>query len=322
MNSSRAHLANFFSFRSGPPLLLWGALLIGCPSAADQEKPESARGTVTQEKSARAAKAEARDAALRASGRSRGATEVDSDREEVKALAFDTVEITPTDPKIDVEQLRARSVLMPGATPYTEVSYQWFVGGKEIVGYTRAVLRNTEGKWKTGDTVKVVALATDEKGRSARSQPAEVTFGNTPPVITTDLRKVKYLHGTRLKAIDEDGDEITWSVEGDPPGVSVSRTGVVSVRDVQVKKDWNGEAVFVATDPYGARSEIHIPLSVNAAKAGRTEQSGTKEQRTSSRTMTEEEFQKAADEDARRFEGMSEKEINAELDRREAINND
>ena len=322
MNSSSVHPVKFSVFSSGVLLFLCGALLVGCPSSTDQVEAEGAADTGAQQRSKRAAEAEARDAALRMSGRSRGATEVDPDREEVKPLAFDTVEITPADPKIDVKQLRARSTLMPGATPYTEVSYQWFVGGKELVGYTRAVLRNTEGKWTTGDTVKVIALAADEKGRTARSLPAEITFGNSAPVITTDLRKVKYLNGTRLKAVDDDGDEITWSVEGDPPGVSVSRTGVVSVRNVQMEKDWNGEAVFVATDPYGARSEIHIPLGVNAAKAAKTEEAGTKEQRASSRTMTGEELQRAADEDAKRFENMSEEEINKELDRREAINPD
>ena len=298
---------------------LSASMLLGCPG--DPPEGESKTQTGAQIRSAREAEVEAREKALLAEGRERGVRVADPSQQEVKPLGFDSVEITPAEPKIDVKQLRASSTLLPGATAFTEVDYQWFVGGKEIVGYRRSVLRREEGRWKTGDTVEVVAHAIDEKGRTARSAPATIVFGNTPPVITTNLRNIKYLSGTRLQAVDEDGDEVTWSVEGDPPGVTVSAAGVVNVRNVQMAEDWSGEAVFVATDPHGARSEIHIPLSVNASKAGKTEEAGTLEQRTSSRTMTEAELIKAAEADAKRFEGMSQSEIDAELNRREAINN-
>jgi hypothetical protein len=311
------HLASSPWIRPLPLLALLAALLTGCPPSSDGT--EEANKTGAEQVADRAAEAKAREMANAVTARERGITVADPDREEEKPLLFDTVEISPAEPRIDVKQLRASSTLMPGATPFTEVEYQWFVAGRELIGYTRSVLRVEEGKWKPGDTVEVVAHASDEKGRQTTSKPVAVVFGNTAPVITTDLRKVKYLNGTRLQAEDEDGDQVTWSVEGDPPGVTVTAAGVIQVRNVQVAEDWSGEAVFVATDPHGARSEIHIPLSVNAAKEAKVEDAGTKESQTSSRTMTDEELIKAGEAETKEFEGMSEQQINEELDRRRAL---
>ncbi|MCO4769298.1 MAG: hypothetical protein KDA24_04655 [Deltaproteobacteria bacterium] len=318
MNSSRTNGALIRAFGLAAALSSL-ALPVGCGGGAEGEAVTPAPATGADVRAQRAAERQERHDRLMASGRERGASKADPDAQ-AAPLAFDTIGLTPEAPKANTKQFRAATTLLPGATPYTEVEYQWFVGGKEIVGYKLATLRSSEGKWKTGDVVEVIAHASDEKGRQASSKPARVTIDNTPPVITTDLRKIKYLSGTRLEAHDVDGDEVTWSVDGDPPGVTVSEAGVVNVRNVQVTEDWSGEAVFVATDPYGARSEIHIPLSVNAKKDAFTEDAGTKEDKTTSRTMTDEELQKAADADAERFEGMSEEEINAELDRRDGLN--
>jgi|GEM_PF-4000085 len=299
-------------------VLLGGVMLLGCPAASEEPasvQEASGRDAVAK----RLALAKEQEERLLATGRSRSGTVADPNKQDIQQLAFDTVSISPSEPRASDEKLRAASTLMPGATPFTEVEYQWFVAGKELKGYRRPTLGKQEGRWQTGETIEVIAIATDETGRTARSEPTAVVIGNTPPVITTDLRTMKYLSGARLKATDPDGDEVTWSVDGNPPGVSISKQGVVTVVNQRQDKDWSGEAVFVATDPYGARSEIHIPLTVNAAKDGRVEDAGTKETRTTSGIMSEADLNKAAEADAKRFENMSEAEINAELDRRDAL---
>ena len=321
MPSSRASMNSTLSSQLlalAAGLSLTAACGGGAPQQAGQhaEEPSYVSGAEAKEK--RLSEAEERHNRLMETGRARGATAADPDAR-VEGLAFATIALTPEVPKASTESLRATTTLEPGATAFTEVEYSWFVGGRELVGQNLAVLRKGVGKWKTGDTIEVVANAIDEKGRTAQSERISVTIDNTPPVITTDLRKIRYLSGTKLKAHDEDGDEVIWSVKGEPPGVSISPTGVINVRNVQLKEAFSGEAVFVATDPYGAASEIHIPLSINAAVASKTEEAGQKTALTIEEQMTDEELIKAAEADVDNFEKMSDEDVNKELDRRDAV---
>jgi len=296
------------------PLLALALTLVACPGDDPEAEPEGLDAVAQRQK-----EAEERDARLQETARGRGVQKTDPHKKPESVLAFDTVTLSPEAPKMDVEEFQVRSTLQPGASPFTEVEFEWSVGGKQLVGYKRPKLAAREGKWTPGDTIEVVAVATDETGRTVRSQAAKVVIGNSTPVITTNLRNIRYLNGTRLEATDDDGDEITWSVEGDPPGVTITRDGVIKQRNVQMDKDWSGEAVFVATDPYGARSEIHIPMSVNAAKEGEVKDAGQKEEAASYRRLTDEELDRAAEEDGLRFEKMTDEEVNAELDRRDAL---
>lgn len=296
-------------------LLALALTLVACPGGDEPADEPEGLDAVAQ----REAEEARRQRELEASGRGRSVREADPDAQPEAPLAFATITISPEAPKMDVEELKVRSTLQPGASPFTEVEFEWSVGGRKLVGYKRAKLAAREGNWQPGDTIEVVAVATDENGRVARSEVAKVVIGNSTPVITTDLSRIKYLHGTRLRATDDDGDEVTWSVEGDPPGVTISKDGVIRQTNVQLDKEWTGEAVFVATDPYGARSEIHIPMSVNAAREAEVQEAGEKKEAASYRQMTDEELNRAAERDARRFENMSEEEINAELDRRDAL---
>ena len=91
---------------------------------------------------------------------------------------------------------------------------------------------------------------------------------------------------------------------------------MIRVRIGQRTEDFAGEVVFVASDPWGARSEIHIPLAVNAAKDARTEESGKQVRHTDSRELTDAELIRNAEADADKFKDMTEAQVNAELDRR------
>lgn len=298
----------------GAALLL--ILLAGCPGDETTEPaPESGASARDQ----RLAALEAEREAAAAAGSARTVETANERRPGEILLSFESISLEPKEASVAVEEFKARSTLVPGASPFTEVEYEWRVGDRELVGYRRPSLPKSRGLWETGDTISVVAVATDNEGRSARSETASVTVGNTPPTIVTKLENIKYMNGTLLRAEDPDGDEVSWSVEGEPPGVSVSKNGKIVVRTVQLKEEWSGEAVFVATDPYGARSEIHIPFSINAAKDARTEDAGQKTNVVESRQLTEEELAKKAEEDARRFEKMSREEIDAELDRRDEL---
>ena len=288
------------------------ALCAGCPPAPEPSGAENRQGrldALDQEAAEGAANAREREDV------------VARDRGEETVLAFDRIELTPDAASVRTEQFQARAYLQPGASAFTEIEFKWTVGDRELTAHRLGKLRKNEGDWKALDWIKVQAVATDETGRTAFSDPVAVQIANGSPTITTDLSKVKFLSGLKLKATDPDNDPITWSVEGDPPGVSITDSGVIRVRAEQLTEGFEGEAVFVAEDPHGARHEIHIPLSINAAQDARTEDAGVDVREADTRKLTDAELVKQAEDDAKLMESLSEAEMQKLLKEREAARN-
>ena len=113
-----------------------------------------------------------------------------------------------------------------------------------------------------------------------------------------------------LKAKDADGDSVTWAIDGGPPGVTISADGRVRVVQVELTKDYDGEVVISATDPDGARAELHVPVKINAAVAEvKAERSTTKVH--TRQTMTAAEFEKINLDNLKKVEDMSAAEFEA-----------
>ena len=93
-------------------------------------------------------------------------------------LGFDDFALAPAPPDVRwTEVFTARAGLMPGVSPHTDLSYRWFVDGKEVRNWNREFLRQREGKWRVGDVVGVYAVARDETGRMARTEMLTVLLG-------------------------------------------------------------------------------------------------------------------------------------------------
>ena len=92
-------------------------------------------------------------------------------------LGFDDFSLSPAPPVRATGRFDARAHLMPGVSPYTDVRYVWTVDGRPIRNWSREFLRHAEGRWRHGDVVSVYARATDETGRSARTETLSVRLG-------------------------------------------------------------------------------------------------------------------------------------------------
>lgn len=233
-------------------------------------------------------------------------------------LEFDRIEITPTEASVKTETISVQAFLKPGASAFTDVTFKWTVEGRELVGYEVSRLNRNEGRWKALDWITVQAMAVDEQGREALSKPVAVQIANGTPQIITSLATSRFLHGKVLEATDPDGDPISWSLEGDAPGFSITDSGMIRVKEVQLDEPFSGEVVFVAQDPHGARAELHLPVSINAAVAARTEDAGVAVRQADVRELTDDELLEQADADAKRVEGLSPEELNKLLREREA----
>jgi len=226
------------------------------------------------------------------------------------------VTLEPQKPTVE-DTLVATVELEAPISPFTEVKYSWYVNDRRVSGVTGARLQ-CDGRFQRGDMVHFVAKATDEEQRSAEVQSRSVQVGNSKPFVTTDLRKVYGLHGVRLSAQDPDGDTLTWSVGSGPPGISISASGMVRLKQVDIDEEFSGEVVFVAEDPEGARAELHIPVNVNAAREAKVD---VKEQKTVRHRgdVSDAEFERASLEAGEAIEKMSpeefEKYVKQQMDR-------
>lgn len=218
-----------------------------------------------------------------------------------KALKLEPKEPTVEDTLVATAQLEAP------ISPFTEVKYSWYVNDRRVSGVTTDRFP-CQGRFQRGDKIYFVAKATDEEQRSVEVQSKSVRVGNSKPSITTDLRKVYGLHGFRLSAEDPDGDTLTWSVASGPPGISVSASGMVRLKQVNIDEAFEGEVVFAAEDPMGARAELHIPVNVNAAREAKVDVEERKTVR-HRRDVTDAEFEKASLEAGEAIEKMSPEEF-------------
>lgn len=98
-----------------------------------------------------------------------------------RPLGFDAVALRPAPPVRWTDRFEVTARLLPGSSPYADLSYRWYVNGEHVRGWRREFLRQSEGDWRKGDTVEVEAVAEDETGRVARSERLAVLVGEEAP---------------------------------------------------------------------------------------------------------------------------------------------
>jgi len=237
-------------------------------------------------------------------------------------LAFEGITLGPLSPRIE-DVLEVEAKLTAGSSAFAEVDYTWLINGRSLPGVTRDSLDARAGRFRKGDTVQVRAEAMDERGQIATVSSGELVIENTPPVILNDIRRRPGIDGLVMKGEDADGDEITWSIQSGPPGISINRQGRVEVEARDLDEAFDGEVVIVGTDPDGARAELHVPVAINAAVeeviGEKTTTKGVYRDQ-----MTDEDYERINLESGERVMKMNEEEFNehwAEQERREEERN-
>ena len=144
----------------------------------------------------------------------------------------DTVTIDNSTPRTQ-DVLTARATSLDADGDAVTYAYQWRVSGTDVRGATDSTFDlGPAGHGDKGDRVAVRVVAADTSSQSAPATSADVTVGNTPPVLppipdqtstagnTVSLSKV---------ASDADGDALYYSATGLPTGLSIDAgTGLIS----------------------------------------------------------------------------------------------
>jgi len=230
-------------------------------------------------------------------------------KSELGTVSFGALRIDPEEPTV-VSTLRSSVEFRHSSDSYADYDITWFVNDVERVGIRSETLNAKSGRFKKGDVVRFSVSALAPDGSLLKADSKKVFIGNSTPEIVSRAASGRGIDGLSLKAKDADGDSVTWAIEEGPPGVTISAAGRVRVVQVDLAEDYDGEVVISATDPGGARAEMHVPVKINAAAAE------VKAERTTTRvhtrqTMTADEFEKANLDNLNRVESMSAEEFEA-----------
>lgn len=181
-------------------------------AACSSEEPTN---TVSKQKKGRAAKAETTDSSW------------DTAEVEADVLIPEVVEfvIHPAEPQAtDVLKLQVQIKQPTGGR--VKPRFQWFKGSTPIEGQTQRQLR--PGFFKKGDWVSAeVYFLGDDGERIATRKSQQVSIANTGPDmrISGSSRDIDFSKPYPIQATDIDGDDLKFVLKGQPPGMSIKKTG-------------------------------------------------------------------------------------------------
>lgn len=168
------------------------------------------------------------------------------------------VEVLPKDLKAGVPA-RASVTTAPGFM----LRYEWEVNGR---GLGPQIEDTFNGPFRAGDSVRVVVTPYKNGRAGIPMASTPVRVRNSPPVYTGSMGQGFSLNGHVFEVRDPDGDPITFSMEGAPPGMSLnSATGELSWSPPSSAGE--GEKVYettvTASDGNGGEVKVTFPVRIS-----------------------------------------------------------
>ena len=137
------------------------------------------------------------------------------------------------------------------------------VNGRSRPAETRDFLRKTS--LKKGDEVEVVISASD--GIQSTEKILKTTIVNAPPEWKSDPRGMKDLNGFVVEAVDPDRDKITYRLEGEPKGMTISPAGKLAYVGSKTEKGGAYTISVIAEDTEKAQVKWVFSISLSAGSA-------------------------------------------------------
>lgn len=145
--------------------------------------------------------------------------------------------------------------------------YKWFVNGEERGTLTGTFLSG--GSLEHGDKVYVEVTVTDGTN-VLMGRTRTLTVANRPPVIDEDCLRPPYIDGFQLLATDPDDDSLSWRLEGAPPEMSISSSGMLRYQPSRDAPAGSWKVGAIVEDGHGGWARLDLPVSVSAgSNAGR-----------------------------------------------------
>ncbi len=174
--------------------------------------------------------------------------------------------ITPPNPSAD-DSIKVELEFEDPDGDSVSAEFVWYVDGEVVDGVNDNVL--PPGHARSGQSVEadVTPFDGDSRGETVHIGPIEIA--NRPPRFVSPPPTNMQVFGTfqwQFKAVDPDGDPLSFSLEGDvPPGMRIDpSSGVLSWQvDSEVLKQ-GLSFVVVVRDSHGA--ETKMPITLGPAK--------------------------------------------------------
>lgn len=174
------------------------------------------------------------------------------------------VTVAPPRPRVADELVAQVEATDPDGDPL-DLDYAWFVDGQEIIG--RNADRLEAGVAKKGQQVRVEVRASDGNAE-ARAASEPVAVRNTEPVFEEGSEKITRIDGARFRAVDADGDEITWRIDGGPPGLTMSPEGTLSYKGSPSDPGGDYVVKVIGEDGEG-KCELSFPMQIQPGSASK-----------------------------------------------------
>lgn len=172
--------------------------------------------------------------------------------------------IEPTAPTT-TDDLRALLTVVDRDSPNPDVDYVWILNGQERPDLATDVLpADTHRK---GDTVAVKVIVDD--GESTVEEVSQtLTIRNSAPQFVGDPGASGQVDGLMVKATDVDEDPLTWTLSGQPAGMSFDKTrGMLSYRGSPEEEGGDYEVKLTVEDGDGGKAEWTMKLTVAPGSA-------------------------------------------------------
>jgi hypothetical protein len=160
-----------------------------------------------------------------------------------------------------------------------DVDYKWFINGQERFEFRDQVL--PARAFKKGDVIHVEVQANDGAADAERTS-SELTIANSLPHFVTDPNTLREIDGFRLEATDEDRDKLTYTLKGQPDGMTIDKDlGVLRYKGTQDEPGGPYKITVVAKDPDGGRAgwTFGIELSPGSGAAKKAKDAEGKKKR-------------------------------------------
>ena len=146
-----------------------------------------------------------------------------------------------------------------------DVDYLWFINGERQLTRTRDSLPFLD--FEKGDTLSVEVSVSDGTTTVQRNS-ADIKVANSPPVFTTDPRRLRSLDGAFIEADDPDGDTLTYTLKGAPDGMTIDpKRGTLSYVGTKDEPGGAYSIRVIANDGDQGRAEWAFKIDISPGSA-------------------------------------------------------
>jgi hypothetical protein len=174
------------------------------------------------------------------------------------------IEVEPGNPRT-TEDLEVRVEAEDPDRDMLRYDYRWFLNDRELTGQRLPSL--SHNYFSKGDMLRLWVNVRDGEHTIEGSTPV-ILVRNTPPEIVNKPGSLRSVDGFQVKATDVDGDDLTFSLEGQPAGMSIgATTGLLSYSGSEDARAGDYQIAVVVEDPDGGSARWTFGITVSAGSA-------------------------------------------------------